>query len=405
MNSAVFMPCFGFNFPRSSLRLKLPLTVGYLTIEDARDRRTWSGTHHFLLKELERRVERVELFGPLPATFALRVCRMLNQLFLRFPGKRFNWRASPWVARSYARLIEKRLRDRPVDLVIAPAGLSTTAYLRVAVPIIYINDRCIAGAIGYHDVLQNLFEWSVQDSLETERAALGNATLSVFSSEWAADAARKAAPETADRVRVIPFGANLPEAPITPGTGTWSKGPLKLLFLGVNWVEKGGPIAYQALLHLKRLGIDARLVVCGCDPPSECDDPQLVCEGFLDKNRPEELARLREHLRTADFMILPTRFEAYGIVFCEAAAYGLPVLATRTGGVPTIVKEGVTGMLFHRENQGDAYAEAIRELINDPERMGRMRAAARDRFEKVLNWRAFVDELLAAYESASSSER
>lgn len=405
VNSAVFMPRFGFIFNRSSLRLKLPLTVGYLTIEDARDRRTWSGTHHFLLKELERHVERVELLGPLPPTMAVRVCRTLNQLFLRFPGKRLNWRASPWVAHSYARRIEKRLRDRAVDLIIAPAGLSTTAYLQTNVPIIYINDRCIAGAVGYHDVLQNLFEWSLQDSLETERAALGNATLTVFSSDWAADAARKALPEAADRVRVIPFGANLPEAPVAPGTGTWPNGPLKLLFLGVNWVEKGGPTAYDALLALHRAGVDARLVVCGCEPPPECDHPALIREGFLDKNRPKELERLQEHLRTADFLIVPTRFEAYGIVFCEAAAYGLPVLATRTGGVPTIVKHGVTGMLFHRENQGDAYAEAIRELINDPERMGRMRAAARDRFEKVLNWRAFVDELLAAYESASSSER
>ena len=41
--------------------MKLLITIGYLTIEDARDRRTWSGTHHFLLKELERRVERIEV--------------------------------------------------------------------------------------------------------------------------------------------------------------------------------------------------------------------------------------------------------------------------------------------------------------------------------------------------------
>ncbi len=394
VNSAVFMPRFGFNFNRSSLRLKLPLTVGYLTIEDARDRRTWSGTHHFLLKELERHAERVELLGPLPPTTAVRVCRTLNQLFLRFPGKRLNWRASPWVARSYARQIAKRLRDRAVDLIIAPAGLSTTAYLQTNVPIIYINDRCIAGAVGYHDVLQNLFEWSLQDSLETERAALGNATLNVFSSEWAADAARKALPERADRVRMIPFGANLPEASVAPGTGTWPNGPLKLLFLGVNWVEKGGPTAYDTLLSLHRAGVDARLVVCGCEPPPECDHPALIREGFLDKNRPKELERLQEHLRTADFLIVPTRFEAYGIVFCEAAAYGLPVLATRTGGVPTIVKHGVTGMLFELNQGGAAYADAAQALLADPAAFTAMRQAARSRFEEVLNWKAFVAELL-----------
>lgn len=374
--------------------MKHAITVGYLTIEDARDRRTWSGTHHFLLNELEQRVERVVVLGPLPDTFAVLVCRVLNQVLLRITGKRFNWRASPWVARSYARIIERRLRDSLVDLLIAPAGLSTTAFLRTSIPIIYINDRCIAGALGYHDVLQNLFDWSREQSLATERAALRNATLSIFSSDWAAEAAKKAVPDVADRVRMIPFGANLPEAPAAPGTGRWPNGPLKLLFLGVYWEEKGGPIAYDALLALKRAGVKARLVVCGCDPPSACDDPDLLREGFLDKNKPDQLSRLQEHLRTADFLILPTRFDASPIVLCESAANGLPVLATRTGGIPTIVHEGETGMLFDEKDGSDRYAEAIRGLIADPDQVGAMRIAARSRYEQVLNWPAFVDRLL-----------
>ena len=107
----------------------------------------------------------------------------------------------------------------------------------------------------------------------------------------------------------------------------------------LHWTEKGGPIAYQALQEVKRRGILAELVVCGCVPPEECNDPDLVREGFLNKNIPADLVKFTEHLRTADLLILPTRFEAFGIVFCEAAAYGLPVLATRTGGVPTVSVE------------------------------------------------------------------
>lgn len=374
--------------------MKHDLSIGYLTIEDPRDRRSWSGTHHFLLRALERRVRSVVVMGPLPTPFAVLACKIFNQLTLRLLGKRFNYRASRWVARAYARIVQERLAANPVDLLIAPAGLATTAYLRTDIPIVYINDRCIAGALDYHDILQDLFDWSRDQSLATERAALRNASLSVFSSSWAADAAKVAAPEVAERIRMIPFGANLSEPPAEPGTGTWPGGKLKLLFIGVYWHEKGGPMAYETLLALKRAGIAVQLVVCGCDPPADCDDPDLVREGFLNKNDPSQLERLQAHLRTADFMVLPTRFEAYGIVFCEAAAYGIPVLATRTGGIPTIVEEGRTGFLFDLTEGGEFYAERIRVLLADPSAYSAMRKAARDRFNVVLNWETFVQELL-----------
>ncbi len=380
--------------------MKHPITIGYLTIEDARDRRPWSGTHHFLLKELEQHVDRVELLGPIAEPFAVLACKVLNQLTLRLLGKRFNYRASLWVAKSYARIVEQRLERTPVDVIMAPAGLSTIAYLRTSTPIIYVNDRAIAGALEYHAILKDLFTWSREQSLVTERAALRNASLSVFSSVWAADAAEHAVPDVADRVRMIPFGANLPQAPEAIGQGSLHTGTLKLLFLGVNWEEKGGPIAYDTLLALKQAGVKVQLVVCGCTPPVECKDPDLLREGFLDKNKPADLARLQEHLRTADLLILPTRFEAYGIVFCEAAAYGLPVLASRTGGVPTIVQEGETGYLFGLEATGLDYAERIKTLLVDREQIQVMRRRARKRFDEVLNWKAFVERLLAYAEEA-----
>lgn len=387
--------------------MKQALRIAYLTIEDPRDRRPWSGTYHFLLRELEKQVEHVEVLGPLPEPFVVKVCKVFNQLTLRLLGKRFNYRASPWVAKAYARLIEKRLGDRSFDLIVAPAHVSTVAFLRTATPIVYINDRCMAGALGYHAILTDLFDWSRDQSLELERTTLRRATISVFSNHWAGDAALRTAPDVADRIHVVPFGANLPQAPERMGTGTWPNGQLKLLFLGVNWQEKGGPIAYEALLQLKRSGMPVRLVVCGCDPPEPCTDPDLVREGFLDKNDPQQLARLNEHLRTADLLILPTRFDASPVVLCEAASYGLPVLATRTGGIPTVVEESVTGLLFDPSDNGDAYARAITSLLHDQQRYQAMRMASRARFEQVLNWSVFVRTMLdhARGSSASKSSR
>ena len=368
------------------------LTIGYVTIDDPNDRRSWSGIHNFLLVALRKRVARVVPIGPLRPQPELFLSRAFNQVLLRVFKKRFNYRASWIMARAYARVIKRRTKG--LDLIIAPAGLPTVTLIDPGVPIIYFNDRCTAGAMHYHRILWDLAEFSRKESLAVEHRTFQNSDLVVFSSDWAAEGARKAYPDIADKLRVIPMGANLDAAPAPPEPRKFPPERLKLLMLGVNWVDKGGPIAYEALQELKRNGHAAQLVVVGCTPPPGFDDADLVREGFLNKNVPADMAKLVEHLRTADFLILPTRFEAYGIVFCEAAAYGLPVLATRTGGIPTVVQDGRTGFLFDAEEGGGAYAKRVMEMIKEPQRWHDMRLAARARYEGILNWEAFVQNLL-----------
>lgn len=375
--------------------MKRPIAIGYITVDDPRDRRTWSGINAFLLDALEARVERVVVLGPLRPQPVLFFCKAFNYLSLRLLGKRFHYRDSFPLARAYARVLQKRLARERVGLIVAPAGLATTALLKTTVPIVYINDRSIAGALEYHKVLKGLFAFSREQSLALERKALDNAALALYSSEWAAQASITTSPSNTNKVHVAPFGANLLVKPAAPSPRQFPGAKVKLLFLGVYWEEKGGPIAYRALKELKRRGIAAQLVVCGCTPPPECDDPDLLREGFLNKNVPADVDKLVQHLRTADFLVLPTRFEAYGLVFCEAAAYGLPVLATRTGGIPTIVVEGETGFLFDMNDDGVAYAERIVQVLARPEQWMAMRAKARQRYEELLTWEAFVHQLFA----------
>lgn len=374
------------------------LRIGYVTVDDPADRGGWSGTNHYLLAALREQGHEVRTLGQLRPQPELFLCKAINQIMLRTTGKRYNYRDSVVMARAYARLLGPRLQG--LDLIVAPAGLATTALLRTQVPIVYINDRCIAGALGYHRILSDLADFSRKESLALEQQALKNASVIVYSSQWAADTAVASNASIADKVKVIPFGANLDERPSVPIPRPFPPKKIKLLFLGVKWEDKGGPTAYDALLHLKQQGYAAQLVVCGCEPPSELNDPDLLREGFLDKNMPEQAARLVDHLRTADLLVLPTRFEAYGIVCCEAAAFGLPVLATRTGGIPTIVEEGNTGFLFALDEPGEAYAERIIALIKDPDQYQAMRANARSRYEQTLNWRSFVTSLLSLVQSA-----
>ena len=371
------------------------LTIGYITVDDPHDRRTWSGSNYYLMRALERAGAKVVVLGPLRPQPILFLCRLFNKLSLLLVGKRFHYRDSFIIAHAYKRILERRLKGVEADLLIAPAGLAAIAYLRTPIRIVHINDRSIRAALEYHVILKDLFDFSREQSLKLEQEALFNASLTVYASEWAAVAAREAFPTIASRMHVIPMGANLEHLPPPPTARAFPTERLKLLMIGVDWENKGGQIAYNALMALKRRGYPAQLVVCGCDVPEEFNDPDLVVEGFLSKEVPEERAQLEEHLRTADFFILPTRFEAYGIAFCEAAAYGIPALGTRTGGVPTIVRDGETGFLLDPGHSGAHYADRIQELVNDPARWQIMRTAARQRFDDHFTWDAFVRTLFA----------
>ena len=70
--------------------------------------------------------------------------------------------------------------------------------------------------------------------------------------------------------------------------------------------------------------------------------------------------------RGADLFVLPTRDEAFGIVFQEAAAAGLPAIGSRLNAVPEIVQDGETGLLVPPGDR-DALARAIDALLASPE--------------------------------------
>ncbi|HTR84682.1 MAG TPA: glycosyltransferase family 4 protein [Reyranella sp.] len=78
---------------------------------------------------------------------------------------------------------------------------------------------------------------------------------------------------------------------------------------------------------------------------------------------------------SADLYLWPAINEAYGMAFLEAQAAGVPVVAGRTGGVPAVVADGVTGLLTPI-GDADAFAAAVARLLDDPAERARLAAAA-----------------------------
>jgi 2-deoxystreptamine N-acetyl-D-glucosaminyltransferase/2-deoxystreptamine glucosyltransferase len=100
-------------------------------------------------------------------------------------------------------------------------------------------------------------------------------------------------------------------------------------------------------------------------------------------------------LRSLDVLILPSTYEELGSVLVEALAVGLPVVATRTGGIPEVVTDGVTGLLVPPDDAA-ALADALDRLVGDPALLQRLAAGAAER-ARDFTWPALAERVRAVY--------
>jgi glycosyltransferase involved in cell wall biosynthesis len=377
--------------------------LGFLSLQDPYNRRSWSGSIYSMFHALESTVDKIEHVAIVQdglTKFAFRCVSKMRRI-MKDPA---NIEHSVVLSYLYGRLFRKAISNSGCDIVFAPVASMETAYLRSPVPLVYMSDATFRAIEDYYHAFAVMHPLSRWEGNHIETLAIAHADALIYSNDWAARSAVKDYGVNPEKIHVIPFGANMDSIPAREDLRVGSTdGKCRLLFVSRDWKRKGGPIAYEALLALRQRGIDAELTVVGCDPEIPLADPALRVIPFLDKNIPEQKKILADLYFDSDIFLLPTRAECSAIVFCEASAYGLPTVSTDTGGTSSVIIEGVNGSLLPPEAGGEEYAELIARLWNDPAAFKKMRQTSRARYEAVLNWSAWatgvcgvMDSLLAA---------
>jgi alpha-maltose-1-phosphate synthase len=186
-----------------------------------------------------------------------------------------------------------------------------------------------------------------------------------------------------------------------------------VVFVGRITRQKGLPHLLRAMLAVRR---SAQLVLCASAP----DTPQIAAEVETEvsalRERGVDVAWLRDPLPRADLVrllssstvfVCPSVYEPLGIVNLEAMACGIPVVASKVGGIPEVVVDGETGRLVPYD-AGDAaayaagLAGAIESVLDEPDRARDMGLAGRARVERDFSWPAIAAQTLAIYESAAT---
>ncbi|MFN0002051.1 MAG: glycosyltransferase family 4 protein [Pseudohongiellaceae bacterium] len=97
------------------------------------------------------------------------------------------------------------------------------------------------------------------------------------------------------------------------------------------------------------------------------------------------VAELSAEYSKADLFVLPSLFEGYGMVFAEALAYGLPIVAARSGAVPDVVPD--TAGILVTPNNADELATALRLLLTQPALRGKLQRGARRAASHLPTWK------------------
>lgn len=376
--------------------MKTRLNIALVSLANPFDRKTWSGSTFFMKEAIQRHMGNVDHIGP-----------------HHFPGETWKKPLSRWkkvwmgiqdyphrtesASRHYGNMLTRMLKKKDYDLVFAPAAGVEIAHLTTSIPILYVSDTTFELVKMDYPIFKNLSQKAKCQEALLERKALFKASLISYPSEWAARSAISHYRVAKKKIAVIPFGANLEQPPMATDVQPKNvNGVLRMLFLGKDWNRKGGTIAYETLIALRQSGIDAHLTVCGSLPPSHCNSPYLKVIPYIDKNIPEQAEKLNRLFQESHLMILPTRAECYGIVFCEGNAFGLPVYSTRVGGISSIVQDGVNGYLFPPWANGEVYARHIKKMLNTKNAYETLSQQARCRFENHLNWDSWAREIRRA---------
>jgi starch synthase len=189
------------------------------------------------------------------------------------------------------------------------------------------------------------------------------------------------------KITVTGAGVNFLQLPELPLLGRERpEGPPIILFIGNDFVRKGGEILLAAFELVRGRIPDARLQLVGLDP-------KIASQAGVEVlGRIDNRSRIAELYASAAVFVVPSFFDPFPLVALEAMAFGVPVIASNQMGTPEMITDHRTGRLVEPGNV-EALANALLELLLDRDRAEGMAIAARQQIETEFTWDAVVERM------------
>lgn len=243
-----------------------------------------------------------------------------------------------------------------------------------------------------------------REALNKEQQAYFLAKRIICMSHWGAKSVVEDYGIPSSKVHVICGGANLDEDSLREVLSNTNRkheinvsmNPLKLGFIGKDWQRKGLLKLLQIAEVLQERKIQVKVLVIGPSPKELPQHPLLTSLGFVDKSK--NLPYFTHLLRQFHFGCLFSTVEALGISNLECLRLGIPVIATRAGGIIDTVPNDV-GFLFEPDFALNQVADLLEFFVKNPESYRALR-------QKVLNqsknfaWKQTVKQFIQVWKGS-----
>ncbi len=369
------------------------MKIAYLTPAKLGDQRAWSGLSHYMAQSLISAGLEVEILHTLRVPMRLLPQRFLTHLAYKTGLRRRHlWLYDKRVVQDYARQMAQKLSKVKADVIFS-SGTLQMAYLKSSRPIVFWTDATFANLVDYYFSPDNLTPETLRSGHETERAAIHNAAMGIYSSEWGAESAISEYQGDPQRIQVVPFGANIQNEPSDEEVAALIQSrplkPCRLLLLSVDWMRKGADVAIKVAQMLTQQGVACELSIVGCQPPpGTVLPPNVKILGFIDKRNPEGGKIIQKMIAESHFMLLPSRADCSPIVVCEANAFGVPILTTDVGGIPNIVRNGLNGFCEpFDESLASRLTQHVIDSLSSLEKYRAFAESTRREYLSRLNWK------------------
>jgi|GEM_PF-2965959 len=380
------------------------MIVGFISEWNLDDASQRSGVPFNIYKALKNTPHSIELISTqIPTrTFLSKLksrCLSIwyNSILKKTIGE-YSYQTSTDYLKQIASIIDHNVKTKNIDFIISINSFSY-AYTQCQVKKILWLDNSYLSFQKF--VLKKKNIQILSSNIKNERLSFKNTYKIVGASNWLKNEIKTEYNIVDEKFNIIERGANIQseisEEVMANNLSSKDKKLLRLLFIGRNWHLKGGDIALKVCENLivKGINVEFNIVgkINGCNINFDKYKWIKKYSSFSLSNKIEK-EKLSLLFLEAHFLLVPSRADGFGIVFAEAATYGLPSIALDIMGVENSVINNTTGKRFNEIDAVPSITNYIFELYNNTEKYNQLCISAYRYSKENFDWNKNVKRVI-----------